>query len=325
LCRLTRARNVEIFTGSATLANDVIAGQLSLLDQPGLILSNGEFGERLIDQGRRWRLDFEPISVPWGESFDEAAIVAAMDRRPDLGWVWMAHTETSTGVLNHSPRLLQACAHRELKFCLDCVSSLGVIEVDLGSVWMASGSSGKGLGAPAGLALVFYQHPVEPQPDRLPACLDLGYYAAQDGVPFTISTPLVRALLTSVEHPDGERQRSRYRQQAAFLRAELEAMGWRILADAPVATPAVLTLVLPPDLPSRRLCEAAERTGVLLTWQSRYLLKRNWMQISLMSRPEQRELERLLAFLRTWTPEPVKLETVPVGGDQSLLSENGAL
>src|SRR5437588_3748939 len=52
LCELVRAAKVELFLGSGTLANDVIAGQLSLEKKPGLILSNGEFGERLLDQAK---------------------------------------------------------------------------------------------------------------------------------------------------------------------------------------------------------------------------------------------------------------------------------
>ena len=52
--------------GSGTLANDVIAGQLSLLGEPGLILSNGEFGERLMDQAWRFNLKFDSVEFPWG-------------------------------------------------------------------------------------------------------------------------------------------------------------------------------------------------------------------------------------------------------------------
>ena len=47
LCELVRAKNVGLFMGSGTLANDVVAGQLSLLAGRGLVLSNGEFGDRL--------------------------------------------------------------------------------------------------------------------------------------------------------------------------------------------------------------------------------------------------------------------------------------
>ena len=47
--------------------------------------------------------------------------------------------------------------------------------VDLTGVYLASGSSGKGLRAYPGLSMVFYHHEVAPAPDKLPRYLDLGY------------------------------------------------------------------------------------------------------------------------------------------------------
>src|SRR5436190_1849902 len=70
LGELVRAKNVELCLGSGTLANDIVAGQLSLEGKRGLVLSNGEFGGRLIDHARRARLDFEPLEFSWGHPLD---------------------------------------------------------------------------------------------------------------------------------------------------------------------------------------------------------------------------------------------------------------
>ncbi len=59
LCKLVGSRHIEILMGSGTLANDTIAGQLSLMPGNGLILSNGEFGDRLIDHATRFGLSFD--------------------------------------------------------------------------------------------------------------------------------------------------------------------------------------------------------------------------------------------------------------------------
>lgn len=53
LCDLVGAANVEVMMGGGTLANDVVGYQISLLPGRGLILSNGEFGDRLIGQAKR--------------------------------------------------------------------------------------------------------------------------------------------------------------------------------------------------------------------------------------------------------------------------------
>src|SRR5207248_10130126 len=70
LCELAHASQVEILLGSGSLANDAVGGQLSLREQPGIILSNGEFGDRLIDHATRLGLNFEPLASGWGEPLD---------------------------------------------------------------------------------------------------------------------------------------------------------------------------------------------------------------------------------------------------------------
>src|SRR5437660_6332207 len=70
LCELVKAPKVELMLGSGTLANDVIAAQLSLERKRGLVLSNGEFGERLIDHARRLSLEFDTLEFPWGQPLD---------------------------------------------------------------------------------------------------------------------------------------------------------------------------------------------------------------------------------------------------------------
>src|SRR5437867_500767 len=70
LCELVRAAKVELFLGSGTLANDVLAGQLSLEAGRGLVLSNGEFGQRLVDHARRLALNFDAVEFPLGAGID---------------------------------------------------------------------------------------------------------------------------------------------------------------------------------------------------------------------------------------------------------------
>src|SRR6266403_158168 len=105
LCELVKAKKVELFLGSGTLANDVVAGQLSLEKRRGVVLSNGEFGQRLVDHARRFGLDFDALEFPWGEGVDLTAVRQMLERRPVPAWLWCAHCETSTGVVNDLGRL----------------------------------------------------------------------------------------------------------------------------------------------------------------------------------------------------------------------------
>ena len=82
---MVRACNVQILLGSGTLANDAVAAQLTLEKKPGLILSNGEFGERLADHAKRFGLTFDTLKFPWGQAFDLDVVQQFLSRSPARG------------------------------------------------------------------------------------------------------------------------------------------------------------------------------------------------------------------------------------------------
>ncbi len=294
LCELVRTRNVELFLGSGTLANDVIGGQLTLEKGRGIVLSNGEFGARLIDQARRWRLDFEAIEFPWGQPFDLRAIRKALERAPAPGWIWCAHCETSTSVLNDVDALKALCSEFQVKLCLDCISSVGTMPVDLSGIYLASCSSGKGLRSYPGLSMVFHNHAVTPQPERLPRYLDLGYYSQQQGVPFTFSSNLLHALHAAVKHVDWEKRFADIIELSTFLRIKLPELGFDLVGADTKTSPAVITIELPPDMNSLRIGGLIQEAGYMLSYNSEYLRKKNWIQICLMGECAKEKLVSLL-------------------------------
>lgn len=279
---LTRADRVNVLMGTGTLANDVVCGQLSLLPGNGIVLSNGEFGERLIDHAQRFGLDFEAARVPWGACFDLSVVLNMIERNAPVSWLWAVHGETSTGVLNDIPGLKSITAERGIRLAVDCISTIGTLPVDLRGVYLASGVSGKGLASFPGLSFVFADHDVVPAPDRLPRYLDLGAYAASDGIPYTISSNLVLALHAALGEIDERTRFAEIADLSASVRDRLEAAGLTIVAPPDHAAPSVLTVALPPELDSDRIGSQLREAGFLLSYQSRYLLERNWIQICLM-------------------------------------------
>lgn len=282
LCQLAGAEHVEVLLGSGSLANDAIGAQLSVLGQPGIILSNGEFGDRLIDHATRLGLQFEVCQMGWGEPFDYAELEQRLERKAGLGWVWAVHCETSTGILNEVESLKRICARAQLNLCLDCISAVGTVPVDLRGVYLASCVSGKGLAAFPGLSMVFYNHQIVPSSKPLPRYLDLSYYVAQDGIPFTHSSNLIYALQAALKRTCWEDKFAQIRETAAWLRGRLRELGFQIVAPDPHASPAVLSIALPGEISSKSIGWQLQKSGYLLSYKSAYLLQRNWIQICLM-------------------------------------------
>ncbi|WP_227001804.1 aminotransferase class V-fold PLP-dependent enzyme [Virgibacillus necropolis] len=200
LCDLTNANYTEVIVGTGTLANDMVAAQLSTLKSKGLILANGEFGERLIDHGNRWSLSFENIHKPWNTSITIEEIDRTLMKYPDIQWLWTVHCETSTGYVYPLHQLKEVCEKHDVYLCIDGCSSVGVIPVDLKDVYLASTVSGKGLASYPGIAIVFHHEGILPN-EQIPSYLDIGKYQASNSVPYTHSSNGLLALQKALSNP----------------------------------------------------------------------------------------------------------------------------
>ena len=297
LKQLVGAKHVQIFTGSGTLANEVVAGQLSLLPGKGLILSNGEFGERLARQAGCFGLMFDTLSLPWGQACDERQIRRTISQQPDLRWLWTVYSESSTGMLNDLDMLTAVANEYGLHLCLDCISAVGNTPVDLQNVYLASACSSKGLRSVAGLALVFYNHTLTPPMRPLPMYLDLYAYEKANGVPFTIPSNLVGALATALKECDVRQRCLNIKTLDTWLRCRLARLGLIPLVTASQACPGVITLPLPKPLCSREVGDRLKDVGFLTSYESCYLIERNWLQICLMSDVSKQQLRTLVNAL----------------------------
>ena len=298
LCELTRSQNVQLFLGSGTLANEVVGARLSLEPACGLVLSNGEFGQRLMDHARRWRLKFAALEFPWGQALDLREVRRALEHPSAPEWLWCVHCETSSGVLNDLGALRDLCAEFQVKLCLDCMSSVGTVGVDLSGVYLASCTSGKGLRSYAGIAMVFHQTGAAEGSQQLPRYLDLVYYDQQQGVPFTFSSNLLHALHAALRHVDWERRFADTRKLSAQLRSGLEESGFSLVGVGAETSPAVTTLDLPPELNSVRLGHEIQECGYLVSCNSDYLRQRNWIQVCLMGECSPGKVAGLIQALR---------------------------
>lgn len=296
LCKLTNSNKAQILMGSGTLANDVIATHLSLLDGMGFILSNGEFGNRLRDHALRSNLDFDFVSKEWGEvlSVDE---IESKISKSKLDWLWFVHCETSTGVLNNLDEIKNLCIKNSIKLCVDCISSIGTLPIDLEGVYLASGASGKGLASYPGLCFVFHNHEILPKPGLVPRYFDIGCFQLTKGVPFTISSNLLYSLKKSLEIFDVDEKCKNTKESIEWIEEELNKLGLRVLAELENSSPALITFALPENLNSEEVGSELEKQGFLLSYRSEYLLKRNLMQIALMGEFTKDSLISLISVL----------------------------
>ncbi len=309
LCQLVGAKQVQILLGSGTLANDAVAAQLSLEKKPGLILSNGEFGERLIDHAKRFGLMFDTLKFRWGEPFNVSAVEQFLSRSSAVGWLWCVHSETSTGMLNPLSALQALCAKARVKLSADCISSIGIVPVNLEGIYLASCASGKGLAGYPGLCMVFHNHALTCS-KSLPRYMDLGWYDEHQGIAFTHSSNLVYALDAAVRQPNWAEKIDSVAAISAHLRNRLREIGFTLVAPDSDATPGVVTIALTPSQSAVKLGQQLHGAGYLLSYNSDYLRQRNWIQICLMGQFSQEKLQSLIEWLAK-NPVPLAASAHP--------------
>ncbi|HEY0678127.1 MAG TPA: aminotransferase class V-fold PLP-dependent enzyme [Chitinophagaceae bacterium] len=282
-------KQTYLLTGSGTLANEVMLQEIKHLRGKGLILSNGEFGRRLVDQSTRNNINFDKYDIAWGASFDlnevEKKIIDS-----SAAWILFCHSETSTGVINKLDEI-SAIAKRNKCLCfVDCMSTAGTMPIDLSEVTMASASSGKGLACVPGLAIIFSNISPSLKSDS-PVYLDLGYYA-QTGIPFTLSSNLVKALLVSVLQ---KLTQSQY-DLLQFYRAEIfSVLNQYNFVPFSNADSKVFTLVNAGY--ANNLTGQLKKKQLLLSSESEYLKTRGWTQLATFGYYTEKQLKYVLKCL----------------------------
>lgn len=302
LCALAGGRDVALFPGSGTVANDVIAATLAATGvNRGLILNNGEFGKRLVGQAARFGLRPQVLTWNWGQPWDLQMIATALDDLPSGSWVWGVHYESSTGVLNDFSGLMGLARQRNVRVCIDVISSLGAEPLDLRDVFLASSTSGKALGSCSGIAMVF-ANPEEIVPldqSCVPTSLDLAAAMLHAGPRFTFPSAPLHAM-AAVLNEYAAQPRLRFESYTAlgrYVRDELHRLGLPPLADERHASSTIATFSAPNGWDSNSFVELCRCAGFLIGGQSTYLSERRLVQIATMGAIRQQECEAFFQYL----------------------------
>lgn len=303
---LAGGARVGMFCGSGTLANDIV-GMTLAADRRlhrGVVLVNGEFGQRILHQAERLGLQPEVLRWDWGQPWNLQEVQRLLAQHADIDWIWGVHLETSTGTLNDVLQLTEIARPHQVRVCLDCVSSLGAVPVNLNMVHLAASASGKALGSVAGLALVF-AGPEALQTvvaERLPTYYDLPATLADDGPRFTMAAGLLCALDVALEpYATAGGCATRFRQYAELgrrVREQLRALGLPPLVAERYAAPVITTFMPPAGVPAAAFLEQCEQWGYWLHGRSSYLATRGWVQLATMGAVTTAQVDALFERLR---------------------------
>lgn len=285
-----------LLTGSGTLANEVMLQEIKCIRGKGLILSNGEFGERLIEQARRSNLNFIMKELDWGKPFNTNDIKEIILHQ-SVKWILFSHCETSTGVINDLDQLIGLATSCNCLGFVDCMSTVGTMPLNLSKVAMATASSGKGLASVPGLAIIFSNIELSLKKES-PVYIDLQHYSINAGIPFTLSSNLVKALFISILQklcPGHYKLIQNYGEKFFNI---LNDHGFVPFSDGNTK---VFTIVTSGKRKSD-FYRYMKQKKILLSNESKYLTTRGWCQLATLGYYTENQLRFVLSAMRRYPP-----------------------
>lgn len=245
-----------ILSGSGTAANEAVVSSY-LTGKRTLVLTNGEFGDRIAELCRRHEVDLSVGNFGWTRPYRLETIEAALAREA-FDAVFMVHHETSTGMLNPLGDVAGLCSRYGAALCVDTISSLGAEELrlDTADIALFTGCSNKALAALPGLSFVCGKTEVfESLAERRPrtSYLDLfRYFEAEERsyqTPNTPAVPLFFALESALDELLTEtldRRLAKYDMLATIVRRGLGELGWETVLPPETMSRVLTTFYYPP-------------------------------------------------------------------------------
>jgi alanine-glyoxylate transaminase/serine-glyoxylate transaminase/serine-pyruvate transaminase len=228
-------------SGTGMAGMEAIAVNLIEPGDEAIVCINGVFGGRMKDIIERCGAVVHPVEVPWGNTFSDDMIAAAVAAHPRAKLLTIVHAETSTGAHQSLPGISKIVHEAGLLFVVDAVTSLGGHEL-LTDEWgidaVFSGTQ-KCLSCPPGLSPVSFSPRALAAMERrkskvqswyLDVSMLRNYYTGSGGrayhhtAPINMTYGLHEALRAVLE--EGLTNRiERHRQTHLELRKGLEALG----------------------------------------------------------------------------------------------------
>jgi alanine-glyoxylate transaminase/serine-glyoxylate transaminase/serine-pyruvate transaminase len=267
-----RTSNALTFPVSGTGSAGMEAAFVNFVSpgDPVVIAVNGLFGERMVEVASRLGASVVRVDFPWGSPIDPDEILNA---HPHPKIIAIVHAETSTGVRNDIQPISEGKG--EALLLVDCVTSLGGIEVEIDSwgVDIAYAGTQKCLGVPPGLAPFTVGERARNLLVERPSSwyLDIGliskYVDATGGRVYHHTAPVsmiyaLHAGLGTILEEGLEESWSRHASCGQLLQTGLVDLGLELFAEEGYRLPQLTTVWVPDSLP-HGMSEAEVRSTLL--------------------------------------------------------------
>lgn len=292
-----------VISGSGSAANESMLSSV-VGDKNILIISNGEFGDRLHATSRIHNKNTYLIEFPWGEKLDLDRIESYLQHQK-IDVIAMVHHETSSGRLNPLRKIGALSKVNGAVFIVDCVSSAGAENIDVkrNNISFFSSSSSKAIGSYPGLSFVVGKKSEFKKLKHLPAKtsylnLYTFYRFLKNSMqtPNTPAVPLFFALNQALKNILDEGVDKRYaslQEKADVLRKGMRAMGLTFLLNEEDMCSILTTVNVPTHIDVGVLRKRLRAESIII-YEGKGCFKNKVFQVGSIGDVSMNEIQRFL-------------------------------
>lgn len=223
------------------------------------VLSNGAYGERMIQMLRHARIEHAILRTPEDTPNDPAALDQLLASDPSITHVAVVHCETTTGILNPIDQLGSVVQKHSRSYIVDAMSSFGALQIDIkkwGIDYLIS-SANKCIEGVPGFCFVLCRREALFACEGFARSLSLDLLSQINGfekngqfryTPPTHSILAFDRALDELEAEGGpERRRARYARNHEVLMTGMKALGFKPYLDPTVQSCIITSFYFPPD------------------------------------------------------------------------------
>jgi len=120
-----------VISGSGTAANETVVSSVVRSNEKILLISNGEFGNRLREIIECYGMGLNLIEFKWGEYPDLSRIENELRNDNDIKLISMVFHETSTGMINPVHEVGKLAKDYDKMYHVDAISAIGGEDVNV--------------------------------------------------------------------------------------------------------------------------------------------------------------------------------------------------
>ena len=248
-----------LFCGSGTICIDITLNSLLDTDKKALVVQNGSYSSRACEVLRAYGMPFIQLDQPIDTPPDLSEIEKVLKENDDIGYVYMTHHETGTGLLNPI-REAGALAHKYGTFFItDTTSSYAMIPIDVhkDNVDFCMASAQKGLMAMSGLSFIIGKTDIikasKNYPTRSYYCnlyLQYEYFEKTGEMHFTPPVQTIYATIQALKEyfEVGEEAKfARHRAVYEAIHKGVKELGFKTVIDPKIESGLVVSVLYPDD------------------------------------------------------------------------------